>query len=625
MRRTVTALAAASLALAVVPAATAAVPCDPADALLAAHRLDDASKLYAELLKVSPPPDCAVTGLVAVGKEQAKAQQLVAEALKAEEEGDPDEALVLARQAVDTDKTSLVASALYEKLNKSSKFSLKKWFDDAAGWLTSAVPFLGPLLVLLALLLTRLVRRRLPPLVNVEKFEDATKDLAIGVGLTDMLVDEIQSDDSSGSVERVTNDPSSSAVDVSEILGTKWKGVAALLRVLSWHRVINVRGDVFVITGDDPKKPQCGVTINVVGGRHIISTRTFRVRDHGGSEGEQLFSVIPYAGAWVAETLASQRSLAKPPPPSEKDWRSWGYFRQGVRHHENNQVDKARSLYVKSIEAEANSVAAWLNLVSLDVRNEKDWPRALRRLDVVNKLIDDDLKPADANWHRALYWRTVTLLHQQKSPVQALECAVELVHHVARSSLAFIGTRPSAAHTGLNTNPQLDLQRLVYNMEGRSVALLAAAMVENGELPALEGPVVSFDRVKALTTLADLKAADVHVDDVLGLLHGLYDRTGMPSSARYNLACTYARAFGLAKSADDKKHYLDRAMADLEAGVEGRQDWVDWAREKDTAFKAVRDDPAAKRRFLEILDQADTSKPATSEDTEGWTVLRPAS
>jgi tetratricopeptide (TPR) repeat protein len=632
--------------------AVAASTCDLADITAAAGRLDVAHQLYAELLKSKKPLPCAAVGLAQVAENQAAAQRLVAVATTAEELGHHDEALAKATEAVQVDPSSPDAASLVQSLGgvntdpyaaaqrllaadygdearaearkaaigsavpipRSLKArrdqSWKKRFDDWLGWLTSAAPFLSILGIIL-LIAVRHVRR---PQVHVIAFPNPSDEVSMGAGLTDMLLDEMQSNGTGRNLERVIDDVAEPYLDLTASLGDRWKWLSPVLRSLGPRQVITVKGDAFILhVGDDSHPAEAGFTLNIISGRRVVATKTFIDSAPGKTAADILSFRIPLAAAWVITTLAQlTRAARQRPMLGTSDWHSWGRFRQGVWHHNHKEDAQARTSYLRAIEADYRNVGAWLNLAALDVREPTGWSTAIERLEVVASLLPVDRRSTDPNWYRTLNLRAVTLLHRathcsgQPSQAQradrdeALKSALALVKGLALAS-SQLDLHPSERRgefARLSTAEADDLRYLVSDTEGIAITLLASVLVEPNQRPSLcLAP--NYTAARARELLVDLGGEDVTVDNVLCLLAGLFrsDRLAdgiteafavLPGPAHYNLACVYARAYAVAADAAEKKAYYGAMEQGLRRGLEARPELAVWARDSDPAFECLR-------------------------------------
>lgn len=673
-RRTVSALVLgiAAIVVANAPRAFGQSPCDLAMITDRAGRLDDAYDLYAQLLESKPPPPCAVTGIESVSERRARAQTLVAEARTAKARNDTAGAMAKLGEALKIDPSSKDATALltdlggpkpgYEVAEKlfdagykdearaearriakdvapgtdiperlRSEWFVKAALGDLVGTLTPG--FLFALLLLPVVVVLLYSRHRHPARVAIERLANPSKDLEIGAGLTDMLVDEIQSNGTGRSLEWVSDAVTEQELDVADVLGDQWKWVNALLSKVAARRLVTVKGDASVLAAqDDSKKCEVALTLNVVDHAHrVVGTKTFR--RSGTTDAASLFwSLVPQAGSWVTWVLATETNAVRAwAPLGTQDWRSWGLFRLGIWYYDHYEDEKARACFLDAIARDPGNVAARLNLASLDVRDPQRWDIAIERLNTLEQLIPADRRRTDSVWYRAQYSHSVALLERSthgesatendRDRVAARDHAIGLVRAIAETQLRLEAPdRPArrADPAGLSERERQDLKALLDSTEGIAATLLASILVRCGQSPAID-PQPRAPRNAALTGLANLRVADANVDDVLGLLLGLRSDGHLPGPAHYNLACLYARAFGNA-TGTQVTAYLEPMLSHLRLGVEARASLIAKARDKDPAFDAVRNDPDAKRRFLAFLASLDPAKPSSSDLAE-WTLV----
>lgn len=638
------------------PASSAESPCDLAVLNAAAGRLGVAHSLYDEVLKAKSPPPCALTGLATVVDRQTQAQLLTAQAKSAADQGDKTGAISKLGEALKIDPSSADASTVLYTFSGDSKdpyrgalallragypdearaearkvavdkglgrdlptelkagHDWKRRFDDFVAWLTSALPAVGIPLIVLYVAVAGVVRVFRRPKVSIEPLVDPSSSLAIGAGLTNMLIDEMQSNGTGSNLERVNDGVADTGIDLADVLGDRWKWLTAVATKVTSRRLVVVKGDAFVLTStDDPKMAEVGITLNVISHqRQVVATKSFIARSSITSATNLLLSLLPMAGAWATTTLADKTKAAhKHVMLGTNNWQSWGKFRQGVWYHDRGDRDTARARYLDALAADAKNVGAWTNLASLDVRKPEGWGLAIERLGIVERLILED-REANVVWYRALNLRAVTLLHRSTATNRSAEeraadeadarrAALELVRSIARArnELKHVVRAPAFAH--LHEAQEADLKNVVHSTAEVAVTLLASTLVHPDALPPVD-PASAGNRQACFAALATLRD-DVRVERVLGLLKGLRSDAELPGPAHYNLACLYARAFGLTATPAQRTAYVDTMMLHLGRGVEASTNLAVWARDTDPAFAKIREDAAANERFVTFLNK----------------------
>jgi tetratricopeptide (TPR) repeat protein len=634
-------------------------PCDLANGTVTTGRLDVAHDMYSALLKSPSPPACAATGLKSVAARQASAQILVAQARTAKELGDKAGAVAKLAAALKIDPSSREAQTLVaaiagtptdaylgaealreagyvdEARAEAQRIAKEvvpgtaipdnlrgphRWtapLDAFVATVTSGSVAAGLVIIAIALLL--LVRWRVRPRVTIETFADPSKDLAIGAALTDKLVDEIQSSGTGRSFEWVSDAVAEPDLKIADALGEQWKWLGAIVNRVARPRLITVNGEASVWTSTgESAMTEATLTLKIINHKHrIIDSRSFRQR-RAADPAALLLSLLPVAGAWVNWTLADKtRAVRTWSMLGTKDWRSWGQFRQGFWHQEHGELEAARGCYLDSIATDVDNVAAWLNLASLDTRLPKSRDAAIERLNVVARSIPAANRRTNTLWYRAQYMRCVALLERstQKTPTScgeddrttAREQALDLVRNIGAVQAQL--QRPRAALASLTSREVDDLRTLVDANEGRAVSLLASVLVASGQWPPID-PQPNQTRDESLACLARLEG-DVTVENVLRLLFGLRSDATLSTSAHYNLACMYARAFCHSNKEDGPTvgDYLEPMLRHLERGVEASPANVVEARDRDPAFAAVRANTAANAKFTRLLDSLIPAKP----------------
>jgi hypothetical protein len=510
----------------------------------------------------------------------------------------------------------------------------KQKVDDAIDWAASMAVLLAIVGVVLAIPVVLIRRASQRPLVMIEKLDDPAKDAPIGQALTDMLVDELESSGSGGTLERVQDAPVAQDLDVKAVLGDRWEWLSAVLTRIAARRLVRVRGDAFVLDSTEkPAKAQVGLTVNVIDHRgQVVETRTFRVTGEGTAK-TVLPGLVPLAAAWVTDALARKtKATTERSMLGTTKWRSWGRFRQGVWFHTRGDRDTARVRYLDAIEEDGCNIGAWLNLANLDVRDEKGWDTAIERLEVVASLVNEQAKPCETLWFRALYLRAVTKLHrstsEKRTPAQrqsdregAIRDAVMLVRLMAVAHLQLASPTPTPPFAALDAAQRDDLRNLIDTTDLIAVSLLASALVNDRDVPPADfTPPAGLDRRSAFLWFAVMPNRPTAAS-VLTRMAALRDGRPLPVPAEYNLACLYARAFSNAADApDQREEFLTCALRHLERGVEGSRAQADDARNDDVAFDAIRKDPAAKAKLVETLDKVFPPAAPTSS-TDGWKLV----
>jgi tetratricopeptide (TPR) repeat protein len=680
-------MVAAHIVLLPAVAGAATTPCDLAEATVRAGQLDVATQLYERLLEKKPKPRCAVTGYSRVARQRRRADLLVDQAATERKLEQTDRAMATVARALRVDPSSVAARALLRAISDTTsdayagaralfdagyideareearrvaktgepvpadlqaadESSPARWkgradgFVDDMGSYGAALGIVAGLLAVSVFLLWQLWkassnrRRR----VSVDKLDAPDTMVPNAEAMTAMLIDEMGSGGSGRTLTLVRDAPDSPEFDVAAALGDKWKWLGTLWKSLPFSRALTVRGDVSM-AGDGEHEVRVILTI-ARRRTHVVTKRVFSCSDADLSKADLVDLALRDAAAWLTWKLV-QEGAVKSRPRGMLDWQSWARLRQGVWYSDHGKSDAARTRYVDAVGYDHNNSAAWLNLASLDRRD--DYETALERLKIADQRIVEQLGSDRSRFSSAVWYRVKNVMcvawlnRNSKSDdaevsadndrTWALVAAADLVSGLVQVRRALIEDPPVGDRSPfekLSNDEKDDLTALARNTEDTAIALLASSLVANGHLPALALPV--YDANTCWERLSDVKPDGITVDEVLGCLFSIHRGGGIHWIAEYNLACMYARAYEKASNDQARAAYRAEVLLRVRRGLEGRDEvTLSYARDKDPAFDPLRT-PENREDFYRVIDSCrpKTRPSSAPKVVDGWTVAVPA-
>jgi hypothetical protein len=479
-----------------------------------------------------------------------------------------------------------------------------------------------PLLIAGAVIGVFLLRRLRKPRVAIQSFECAD-DLCPGAVVAAQLVSELTTIGSGRNLERVADTSAAPTVAVEEVVPDRAKWAAALLRYIGLRRLIRVTGLAYA-AGEH----EVVITVTIANPNgSVFDSRSFTHRDAAKTARVLLRELVHDAAAWTLFRLNRRVGRTATRYLGTEDWRSWGRFRRAVWRETQGRRGDARDAYLEALEFDAGNWGAWLNLASLDLRDNPIL--ADIRLQTARDLLAHEQYPRlEPAYYRLLYLRGIAHLNcsvhvatrraEQEDHAQlAVAAGTELVNECAATTLWLgkrsVPWRPSDA--AARRHAPHDLATTIALVQPTGMAMLASAKVNAGAsvdkvLPGTSELPGRSERKHALQVLRGI-SVDTQPDVIVGLFICFSAAQQLPGGAHYNLACMYARALrpdGSVRSSRGESIVVEAAFLHLIRAVESTDRSRSAAR--DGAFTELRRRDSARFRRITGTDGQVASKTA---------------
>ncbi len=414
-------------------------PCDRANKLLNATLYDDARANYTDLLNQTPDLPCARAGILAVQNARANKSYELGRAY--ENASQVDEAKGAYLDALKNNSTFIDAQEALARLNGGILTLAYSWYL----WLRSALEIIVAVaIVLIAITLIILIAivKIYPwikgfkrPGLDIGDFDKGATDLEISKGLGAMVQEKYIMLGQEGSMRvNLVEGPLvkldfPADVNVSTFNVTSYfKFVFELINWLFPPRVITLSGHL-----QKPGSCGSGITVSLVDSltKKILGSCTFWQNEmdletisktaEESTDPTSYYNLAEPIAIWALFELGKFSKKDEFTMMGTDDWKSYAYFKSGVRWYQEGKSEKAHQLYVESLGSNMNNWGTLLNLGRMEME-EGQYPHAFERLKMVKeKTISDEAGrqksedfPGNSIWYLASYSLALTYCYLYK-------------------------------------------------------------------------------------------------------------------------------------------------------------------------------------------------------------------
>lgn len=303
-----------------------------------------------------------------------------------------------------------------------------------------------------------------------------------------------------------------------------------------------------------------GLTVTLSVNKRIVSSLTLWQREFdpelpSPADASSYYVLAEPAAVWATfelhRILAAGKSFDV---MGTSDWRSWAYFRAGVRHESLNHRLAAKSMYAQAVNRDGGNRAARVNFGSLLIADGRDD----EGMEQYKRVADDgDAAAANPALYSALY-RLASAQYHKGDTDGSLGSARQLVERIRKA-------RPSASDAD---DGEGSLALFLRDIEPVVIAMYAALLAATGEAAAADEQLASVDLTRPIPEL------------------------------QYNLACLYAMKAEKADPAG-RPALLTQALAALVYAISLDPDNAAAAAD-DRSFQAFQAEPELLRKFTAL-------------------------